>query len=43
MGIGVLFQQGPLRVELNFGLPLLARIGDGVRKGFQFGVGLDFL
>ncbi|KAL4399154.1 mitochondrial outer membrane protein [Malassezia pachydermatis] len=42
-GVGVLFQQGPVRLELNFGLPLLARVGDGARKGIQFGIGLDFL
>lgn len=42
-GVGLLFQQGPVRLELNFGVPLLARIGDGTRKGLQFGIGLDFL
>lgn len=42
-GIGVLFQQGPVRLELNFGLPLLARRFDGARKGLQFGIGLEFL
>ena len=42
-GFGLLFQQGPVRLELNFGLPLLARRGDGARKGIQFGVGLSYL
>lgn len=42
-GFGVLFQQGPVRLELNFGLPLVARVGDGIRKGLQFGIGIDFL
>ncbi|WFD33159.1 hypothetical protein MSPP1_004217 [Malassezia sp. CBS 17886] len=43
VGLGLLFQQGPVRVELNFGLPLVARRGDGARKGLQFGVGVEFL
>lgn len=42
-GVGVLFQQGPLRLELNFGLPLLARKSDSARKGIQFGVGITYL
>ncbi|WFD28436.1 hypothetical protein MNAN1_003447 [Malassezia nana] len=43
MGVGLLFQQGPVRLELNFGLPLCVRAGDGSRKGLQFGIGLEFL
>lgn len=43
MGAGLLFQQGPVRLELNFGIPLLIRAGDGSRKGLQFGIGLEFL
>ncbi|WFC99491.1 hypothetical protein MYAM1_002236 [Malassezia yamatoensis] len=43
MGVGLLFQQGPVRLELNFGLPILARRSDGTRKGLQFGLGLEFL
>ncbi|PWO00110.1 hypothetical protein FA09DRAFT_328224 [Tilletiopsis washingtonensis] len=42
-GIGIVYTQGPLRVELNAGLPLTARMGDGTRKGFQLGIGLTFL
>lgn len=42
-GLGLLFQQGPIRLELNFGLPIMARCGDGLRKGLQFGIGIDFL
>ena len=33
----------PVRVEVNFGVPLVASKSDGVRKGFQVGIGLDFL
>ena len=42
-GLGLRFQQGPIRLELNFGLPIMARCGDGLRKGLQFGIGIDFL
>ncbi|WFD34715.1 hypothetical protein MCUN1_001559 [Malassezia cuniculi] len=42
-GGGLLFQQGTLRLELNFGVPLAARKSDGLRKGFQFGVGISYL
>ncbi|BFZ60809.1 hypothetical protein YB2330_001861 [Saitoella coloradoensis] len=33
----------PLKVEANFVLPILARRGEGVRKGVQVGVGLEFM
>ncbi|PWN45972.1 hypothetical protein IE81DRAFT_285050 [Ceraceosorus guamensis] len=42
-GVGLMFSQGPLRVELNAGLPLAARRGDGARKGVQLGIGISFL
>lgn len=42
-GGGLLFQQGAVRLELNFGVPLAARQSDGLRKGFQFGVGISYL
>lgn len=42
-GLGLLYTQGPLRLELNAGMPLTAVRGDGVRKGLQLGIGIDFL
>ncbi|PWN54142.1 hypothetical protein IE53DRAFT_383332 [Violaceomyces palustris] len=42
-GLGLVYLQGPLRVELNAGLPLLTRKGDSSRKGLQLGVGINFL
>ncbi|CAO1635628.1 unnamed protein product [Parajaminaea phylloscopi] len=42
-GVGLLYTQGPLRLELNAGMPLTAVRGDGVRKGLQVGIGIDFL
>jgi len=42
-GFGLVYTQGPLRAELNAGVPLVARRGDGGRKGVQFGIGVSFL
>lgn len=42
-GLGLMYRQGALRIELNAGLPLTARIGDGTRKGLQLGLGISFL
>ncbi|KAN0129717.1 Surface antigen domain containing protein [Lactarius tabidus] len=42
-GVGLIYMFDPVRVELNFGVPLAARASDGVRKGVQVGIGLEFL
>lgn len=38
-----MYKLDPVRVEVNFGVPLTASKSDGARKGFQVGIGLDFL
>ncbi|PWY99432.1 hypothetical protein BCV70DRAFT_118764 [Testicularia cyperi] len=43
VGFGLVYLQGQLRVEFNAGLPITARKGDGMRKGLQFGIGIQFL
>lgn len=43
VGVGLVYLPGQLRVELNAGVPLTARKGDGTKKGLQFGIGIDFL
>ncbi|TKY89245.1 hypothetical protein EX895_001776 [Sporisorium graminicola] len=43
VGVGLVYMQGQLRVELNAGVPITARKGDGTRKGLQLGIGIDFL
>jgi outer membrane protein insertion porin family len=43
VGIGVTYRLPIARVELNFGVPVVMRQGDWSRKGFQFGVGLEFM
>ena len=42
-GVGLIYMFDPVRVEVNFGVPLAARASDGVRKGVQVGIGLEFL
>ncbi|KAG8935261.1 hypothetical protein FRC02_008396 [Tulasnella sp. 418] len=42
-GVGLIYRFDPVRVELNFGVPLVASKTDAVRKGFQVGMGLEFL
>ncbi|KAL5476991.1 hypothetical protein ACEPAI_3177 [Sanghuangporus weigelae] len=43
-GVGLLYRLDPgVRVEFNFGVPLVANKGDAVRRGVQVGIGVDFL
>lgn len=42
-GLGLVYAHPAARFELNFSLPLVIRKGEEGRKGFSFGVGIDFL
>ena len=42
-GVGLVYAHPAARFELNFSLPLVIRKGEEGRKGFSFGVGIDFL
>ncbi|KAK7060187.1 hypothetical protein VNI00_000952 [Paramarasmius palmivorus] len=42
-GVGLIYRFDPVRLEVNFGLPLAASKSDGTRKGLQVGIGLEFL
>ena len=42
-GLGIVYRLQGIRVEMNFGLPLVAAKTEGARKGFQIGIGLEFL
>lgn len=33
----------PLRIELNFSMPIIARKGERLGRGFSVGVGIEFL
>lgn len=43
VGLGLLYRFDPVRVELNFGVPLVASKSDGTKRGVQAGIGLEFL
>jgi outer membrane protein insertion porin family len=43
VGLGLVYRFDWIRVEANFGVPLAAAASDGARKGFQVGMGVDFL
>ncbi len=43
VGLGFLYRLDPLRVELNFSLPIIGRRGEGWARGFGVGLGLEFL
>ncbi|KAF5318566.1 hypothetical protein D9619_010794 [Psilocybe cf. subviscida] len=42
-GMGLIYQFNPVRVEVNFGVPLAASSSDAMRRGIQVGMGLEFL
>ena len=42
-GVGLVYRLDPVRVELNFGVPLASSKSDGARRGLQVGMGLEFL
>ena len=42
-GVGLVYKLDAVRVEVNFGVPLVASKSDGMRKGIQVGIGMDFL
>jgi len=42
-GLGIAYRFDPLRVEVNFGVPLVASKSDGHRRGFEVGIGVNFL
>ncbi|KAH7882451.1 surface antigen-domain-containing protein [Phlebopus sp. FC_14] len=43
VGLGLVYRFDPARVELNFGLPIVAAKGETLRRGVSVGVGLEFL
>lgn len=42
-GVGLIYRFDPVRVEVNFGVPLVKSKSDKTRRGFQVGIGLEFL
>ena len=42
-GVGVVYRFDPIRVEVNFAVPLISARSDGLQRGFQAGIGLEFM
>ncbi|KAL5606459.1 hypothetical protein BROUX41_002870 [Berkeleyomyces rouxiae] len=42
-GVGIVYAHPVARFELNFGLPIALRRGEDAAKGFQVGVGINFM
>ena len=42
-GVGLIYRFDPIRVEVNFGVLLAAARSDGMRRGVQVGMGLEFM
>ncbi|BEJ09833.1 hypothetical protein CcaverHIS641_0607480 [Cutaneotrichosporon cavernicola] len=43
VGVGLFYRFDPLRIELNFSMPLIARKGERLARGFSVGMGIEFL
>ena len=43
VGAGIVYRLDPVRVEVNFSLPLVGRKGEGWVRGLGVGLGLEFL
>jgi outer membrane protein insertion porin family len=43
VGVGFVYRFDPIRMEVNFGVPLVASASDNSRRGIQVGMGLEFL
>ncbi|PPR08247.1 hypothetical protein CVT24_001289 [Panaeolus cyanescens] len=42
-GLGLIYRFDPIRVEVNFGVPLAMSKGEAGRRGVQVGMGLEFV
>ncbi|ORX38854.1 surface antigen-domain-containing protein [Kockovaella imperatae] len=43
VGLGLMYRLDPIRVEVNFSMPLIGRKGERTARGFGVGVGIEFL
>ncbi|WVQ81608.1 hypothetical protein IAT38_003732 [Cryptococcus sp. DSM 104549] len=43
VGLGLVYRLDPLRIEVNFSMPLVGRQGERTARGLGVGVGLEFL
>ncbi|OCF37405.1 mitochondrial protein [Kwoniella heveanensis BCC8398] len=42
-GVGLMYRLEPIRIELNFSMPLIGRKGERTARGLGVGVGIEFL
>lgn len=43
VGFGIIYRHSVARLELNFCIPLTVARGDMFKRGFQLGLGLNFM
>ncbi|KAK6903821.1 hypothetical protein I203_107329 [Kwoniella mangroviensis CBS 8507] len=43
VGVGLMYRLEPIRIELNFSMPLIGRKGERTSRGLGVGVGIEFL
>ncbi|ORZ26300.1 surface antigen-domain-containing protein [Lobosporangium transversale] len=43
VGAGIVYRHPQVRIELNFALPLIATKSDAISRGWQLGLGINFL
>jgi len=43
VGLGLMYRLDPIRIEVNFSMPLVGRKGERMARGFGVGVGIEFL
>ncbi|WVW78557.1 hypothetical protein I302_100513 [Kwoniella bestiolae CBS 10118] len=43
VGVGLMYRLEPIRIELNFSMPLIGRRGERTSRGLGVGVGIEFL
>ncbi|KAG0257915.1 hypothetical protein BG011_003685 [Mortierella polycephala] len=43
VGVGMVYRHPQVRIEFNFGLPLMATKTDAISRGWQLGIGINFL
>ncbi|WWC86982.1 uncharacterized protein L201_001863 [Kwoniella dendrophila CBS 6074] len=43
VGLGLMYRLEPIRIELNFSMPLIGRKGERTSRGLGVGVGIEFL
>lgn len=42
-GLGLIYRFDPVRVEVNFGVPIIKAESDAGKRGIQVGMGLEFV